>query len=63
MKMGSRVQIGYFVDAKTMTDYSGKKGQVLTRERGGKWGVRIDGVTGPNKVIPENQLTEIEWDE
>ncbi|ASR76589.1 hypothetical protein SEA_WATERMOORE_199 [Streptomyces phage Watermoore] len=63
MRMGSRVEVKYFVDTKTMTDYSGKKGQALTRERGGKWGVRIDGREGPNLVIPEKQLKEIPWTE
>lgn len=63
MKMGSRIEVRYFVDSKTMTDYSGQKGQALTKERGGKWGVRIDGRNGPNLIIPENQLKEIPWNE
>ena len=61
IKRGSRVPIGYFVDPKTLEDVSGRKGQTLTKERGGKWGVRVDGRSGPNLVIPENQLTEIPW--
>lgn len=63
MKRGSRIQVRYFVDSKTREDMSGRKGQILTRERGGKWGVRIDGRSGPNLVIPENQLKEIPWEE
>ncbi|AIW02663.1 hypothetical protein AXJ18_gp111 [Streptomyces phage Jay2Jay] len=61
--MGSRIQVKYFVDTKTMTDYSDSKGQALTRERGNKWGVRIDGRKGPNLIIPEGQLKEIPWEQ
>lgn len=60
MKMGSRVRVRYFV--KNGIDYSGKKGQALTKERGDKWGVRIDGRSGSNLVIPQNQLEEIPWE-
>lgn len=63
MKRGSRVRVKYFVDTKTMTEYSGKKGQALTKERGNKWGIRIDGRYGPNLVIAEAQLQEIPWED
>lgn len=61
MKMGSRVRVKYFVERGV--DYSGKKGQALSKERGNKWGVRIDGRSGRNLVIPANQLEEIPWEE
>lgn len=62
MKRGSRIKVRYFVDSKTRDDVSGLKGQILTKERGDKWGVRIDGRSGPNLIIPENQLEEIPWE-
>ncbi len=62
VRIGSRVRDRYFVDTKTMTDYSGQKGQTLIKERGKKWGVRIDGREGTPLIIPENQLEEIPWE-
>jgi hypothetical protein len=59
VKRGSRIKVRYFVDPKTLEAFSNRKGQILTKERGGKWGVRIDGRSGPNLVIPESQLQEI----
>lgn len=59
MRIGSRIEVAYFVQ--DGVDYSNKKGQAVTRERGHKWGVRIDGREGKLLIIPENQLHEIPW--